>query len=169
MERASYLRPLLRAGVRHIVFSSSYAIHGQPEHLPIAEAARLDPINPYGFTKLACERMMVDFGRTYGLQSARLRYFNAAGADPAGEIGEDHDPEPHLIPLARPRADFLASQLAAAGSSEQGWQFFQFAACASMVLRLTIPAARSISVCAVAISCWPSVLRTMSRPLATGA
>ena len=93
------LEAMLRAGVRRIVFSSSCAIYGQPDHLPIAEAARLDPINPYGFTKLACERMMVDFGRAYGLQSARLRYFNAAGADPAGEIGEDHNPETHLIPL----------------------------------------------------------------------
>jgi nucleoside-diphosphate-sugar epimerase len=65
----------------------------------INEDERLDPINPYGFTKLACERMMDDFGRAYGLKSVRLRYFNAAGADPAAEIGERHDPETHLIPL----------------------------------------------------------------------
>ncbi|HXA69197.1 MAG TPA: NAD-dependent epimerase/dehydratase family protein, partial [Stellaceae bacterium] len=57
------------------------------------------PINPYGFTKLACERMMEDFGRAHGIKSARLRYFNAAGAEPSGEIGEDHEPETHLIPL----------------------------------------------------------------------
>ncbi len=64
-----------------------------------AKVRELNPINPYGFTKLVCERMMDDFGRAYGLKSARLRYFNAAGADPAAEIGEDHDPETHLIPL----------------------------------------------------------------------
>ena len=59
----------------------------------------LNPINPYGFTKLVCEHMMDDFGRAHGLKSARLRYFNAAGADSTAEIGEDHDPETHLIPL----------------------------------------------------------------------
>ena len=67
--------------------------------MPISESTPLNPINPYGFTKLVCERMMDDFGIAHGLRSARLRYFNAAGADPTGEIGEDHDPETHLIPL----------------------------------------------------------------------
>ena len=67
--------------------------------MPIGECTRLDPINPYGFTKLVCERMMDDFGRAHGLRSARLRYFNAAGAAPTAEIGEDHDPETHLVPL----------------------------------------------------------------------
>ena len=93
------LDAMVRAGVRRIVFSSSCAIYGEPEFTPIVESTRPDPINPYGFTKLACERMMDDFGRAYGLKSARLRYFNAAGADPDGEIGEDHEPETHLIPL----------------------------------------------------------------------
>src|SRR4029077_21041292 len=82
-----------------IVFSSSCAIYGEPDCVAIAESTKLDPINPYGFTKLVCERMMDDFGRAHGLKSARLRYFNAAGADPTGEIGEDHEPETHLIPL----------------------------------------------------------------------
>jgi UDP-arabinose 4-epimerase len=93
------LDAMMRAGVRAIVFSSSCAVYGEPERMPINEDERLDPINPYGFTKLACERMMDDFGRAYGLKSVRLRYFNAAGADPAAEIGERHDPETHLIPL----------------------------------------------------------------------
>jgi UDP-glucose-4-epimerase GalE len=67
--------------------------------MPIRETTPPRPINPYGFTKLVCERMMDDFERAHGLRSARLRYFNAAGADPALEIGEHHDPETHLIPL----------------------------------------------------------------------
>jgi UDP-glucose-4-epimerase GalE len=93
------LDAMVRAGVRAIVFSSSCAIYGEPERVPIVESAPARPINPYGFTKLACERMMDDFGQAHGLKSARLRYFNAAGAEPTGEIGEHHDPETHLIPL----------------------------------------------------------------------
>ena len=93
------LDAMVRAGVRAIVFSSSCAIYGEPDRIPIVESTRPDPINPYGFTKIVCERMMDDFGRAYGIKSARLRYFNAAGADPAGKIGEDHTPETHLIPL----------------------------------------------------------------------
>jgi len=93
------LDSMLHAGVRAIVFSSSCAIYGEPDRVPIAEGTRPDPINPYGFTKLACERMMDDFDDAYEVKSARLRYFNAAGADPSGEIGEDHTPETHLIPL----------------------------------------------------------------------
>ena len=93
------LDSMVRAGVSLIVFSSSCAVYGQPDSVPIVESTRCDPINPYGFTKLACERMMDDFGRAHGLRSARLRYFNAAGADETGEIGEDHSPETHLIPL----------------------------------------------------------------------
>jgi UDP-glucose 4-epimerase len=93
------LDAMMRAGVRVIVFSSSCAIYGEPECMPITESTPLNPINPYGFTKLACERMMDDFGNAHGLKSARLRYFNAAGAEPTAEIGEDHNPETHLIPL----------------------------------------------------------------------
>jgi len=93
------LDAMVRAQVQAIVFSSSCAIYGEPSQVPIVESTRADPINPYGFTKLVCERMMDDFGRAYGLKSARLRYFNAAGAEPTAEIGEDHQPETHLIPL----------------------------------------------------------------------
>src|SRR5262249_29212950 len=85
--------------VRSLVFSSSCAIYGEPNTLPISEHTVLKPINPYGFTKLVCEHMMDDYARAHGLRSARLRYFNAAGADPAVEVGEDHNPETHLIPL----------------------------------------------------------------------
>lgn len=93
------LDAMVRAGVPAIVFSSTCAVYGEPDVVPITEGVRLDPISPYGHTKLVCERMMDDFGRAYGMTSVRLRYFNAAGADPDGEIGEDHDPETHLIPL----------------------------------------------------------------------
>jgi UDP-glucose 4-epimerase len=90
---------MVRAGVRVIVFSSSCAVYGEPNRMPITEGMPLNPINPYGFTKVVCERMMDDFGRAHGIKSARLRYFNAAGAEPTAEIGEDHRPETHLIPL----------------------------------------------------------------------
>ena len=93
------LDAMVRAKVRAMVFSSSCAIYGEPDRIPIVESTRSDPINPYGFTKLACERMMDDFERAHGLKSVRLRYFNAAGADLTAEIGEDHQPETHLIPL----------------------------------------------------------------------
>jgi UDP-arabinose 4-epimerase len=93
------LDAMVRVGALRIVFSSSCAIYGEPDPMSISERTLLNPINPYGFTKLVCERMMDDFGRAHGLKSARLRYFNAAGADPMTEIGEDHDPETHLIPL----------------------------------------------------------------------
>jgi UDP-arabinose 4-epimerase len=93
------LSAMVRAGVRTIVFSSSCAIYGEPDRLPISENTHLSPISPYGFTKLVCEQMMDDFGHAHRLRSARLRYFNAAGADPQGELGEDHNPETHLIPL----------------------------------------------------------------------
>ena len=81
------LDAMVRAGVPAIVFSSSCAIYGEPDRMPIQESTEPRPINPYGFTKLVCERMMDDFGRAYGLKSARLRYFNAAGADPARRPG----------------------------------------------------------------------------------
>ena len=93
------LDAMVRTGVRSLVFSSSCAVYGEPTHMPISENANLGPINPYGFTKLVCERMMDDFERAHGLKSARLRYFNAAGAEPMADIGEDHNPETHLIPL----------------------------------------------------------------------
>ena len=88
------------AGVGQIVFSSTCATYGNPETVPIGEDARQLPINPYGETKLAIERALRWYGEAYGLRSVALRYFNAAGADPDGEVGEAHDPETHLIPLA---------------------------------------------------------------------
>jgi UDP-glucose-4-epimerase GalE len=93
------LDAMLKAGVQTIVFSSSCAVYGEPSKIPIVEMTRADPVNPYGFSKFICERMMQDFRRAYGLKSVALRYFNAAGADPAGEIGEHHEPETHIIPL----------------------------------------------------------------------
>lgn len=94
------LEAMLEAGVQRIVFSSSCATYGIPEAVPIEEGMPQQPINPYGFTKLAAERMLADFESAYGLQWVALRYFNAAGADPEGEVGEAHDPETHAIPLA---------------------------------------------------------------------
>jgi UDP-glucose 4-epimerase len=88
-----------KAGVRRFVFSSTAAIFGEPEYVPIDERHRARPINPYGRTKLMVEEALADFDRAYGLRSVCLRYFNAAGADPDGAIGERHDPETHLIPL----------------------------------------------------------------------
>ena len=94
------LRVMVDEGVRPIIFSSTAAVFGEPTETPITEAHDTRPINPYGETKLAIERALGHFERAYGLQSVALRYFNAAGADPQGEIGEDHRPEAHLIPLA---------------------------------------------------------------------
>lgn len=87
------------AGVAPIVFSSTCATYGVPERVPIAEDALQRPVNPYGEGKLMVERALHWFDAAYGLKYVALRYFNAAGADPDGEIGEDHDPETHLIPL----------------------------------------------------------------------
>jgi UDP-arabinose 4-epimerase len=94
------LEAMREAGVRTIVFSSSAAVYGDPLQIPIPEDHRLDPVNPYGETKLMMERALRWYARLHGFGAACLRYFNAAGADPDGEIGEDHDPESHLIPLA---------------------------------------------------------------------
>ncbi len=95
---------LLEAMVEHdvgpLIFSSTAAVFGEPEYSPIDEAHPQVPINPYGASKYMVERMLEDFDRAYGLKSVALRYFNAAGADPEGHIGERHDPETHLIPLA---------------------------------------------------------------------
>jgi UDP-arabinose 4-epimerase len=94
------LDAMLDAGVDRMVFSSSCATYGEPETVPIAEDQVAVPVNPYGDTKLLVERALGWFGRAYGLRWAALRYFNAAGADPDGELGEAHDPETHLVPLA---------------------------------------------------------------------
>ena len=94
------LRVMVEEGVRPLIFSSTAAVFGEPVETPITEAHDTRPINPYGETKLAIERALGHVERAYGLRSIALRYFNAAGADPDGEIGEDHHPEAHLIPLA---------------------------------------------------------------------
>ena len=94
------LRVLLEHGAPPIVFSSSCATYGIPRSLPITETSEQDPTNPYGLTKLIVEKILRAYSEAYGLRAMILRYFNACGADPAGEIGELHDPEPHLIPRA---------------------------------------------------------------------
>jgi len=89
----------LDEGVQAIVFSSSAAVYGDPEKIPIPEDHPTRPVNPYGETKLMMERALEAYGAAYGLRWVALRYFNAAGADPDGELGEEHHPESHLIPL----------------------------------------------------------------------
>jgi UDP-arabinose 4-epimerase len=93
------LEAVMDAGVRHFVFSSSCATYGIPAAVPISEKQPQFPVNPYGESKRFVERSLWWYGEAYGLKSASLRYFNAAGADPEGELGEDHNPETHLIPL----------------------------------------------------------------------
>ncbi|MEH2930988.1 UDP-glucose 4-epimerase GalE [Candidatus Ventrimonas sp. KK005] len=85
--------------VKHMVFSSTCATYGVPQQMPITEEMEQKPINPYGASKRMIERILSDYQKAYGLNYCCLRYFNAAGADPDGEIGESHDPETHLIPL----------------------------------------------------------------------
>ena len=93
------LDAMVANGVQRFVFSSTCATYGEPESMPIVESMRQAPVNPYGASKLVCEWMLRDYHRAHDLQSVSLRYFNAAGADPEGELGEDHGPETHLIPL----------------------------------------------------------------------
>jgi len=92
------LEAMLEAGVKKVIFSSSAAVYGTPLETPITESHPLNPINPYGYTKLFVERILQDYDKAYGLKSISLRYFNAAGADPDSDLGEMHDPETHLIP-----------------------------------------------------------------------
>jgi UDP-glucose-4-epimerase GalE len=94
------IEAMLATGVPNIVFSSTCAVYGLPDVMPITEDTPKRPINPYGTSKLMVERIVEDVGRRSGLGWVALRYFNACGADPEGEIGELHDPEPHLIPRA---------------------------------------------------------------------
>ncbi len=94
------LEAMRDAGVRRFVFSSTCAVYGEPSVVPIIETLEKRPINAYGETKLAIERALPHLERAFGLRWVALRYFNAAGAHPDGTIGEDHDPEIHLIPLA---------------------------------------------------------------------
>ncbi|WP_018182337.1 UDP-glucose 4-epimerase GalE [Kaistia granuli] len=96
----SLLEACRLTGGRHVIFSSSCATYGVPDHLPIREGEVQHPINPYGRTKLIAEQMLADYAAAYGIRYVALRYFNACGADLEGEIGEAHDPETHLIPRA---------------------------------------------------------------------
>ena len=93
------LDAMVSNSVKHIVFSSSCAVYGIPTVVPITEREKRDPINPYGFTKLVVERMLDAYDIAYGTKSVSLRYFNAAGADSKGKVGEWHEPETHAIPL----------------------------------------------------------------------
>ncbi|MBN2288613.1 MAG: UDP-glucose 4-epimerase GalE, partial [Candidatus Glassbacteria bacterium] len=93
------LRAMRAHSVDKLIFSSTAAVYGVPSRVPIPEEHPVAPINPYGWSKLALERMIADYSRAYGWRSIIFRYFNAAGADPEGEIGENHDPENHLVPL----------------------------------------------------------------------
>lgn len=93
------LEAMLAANVSNFVFSSTCASYGNPNQIPIPEEHPQEPINPYGMSKFMVEKILTDFDQAYGLRSVRFRYFNAAGADPEGRLGEDHDPETHLIPL----------------------------------------------------------------------
>jgi UDP-glucose 4-epimerase len=93
------LNTMREAGVSRLIFSSTAAVYGNPVYLPIDENHPKEPINPYGKSKWMVEQVLDDYDHAYGLKSVCLRYFNAAGADPSGELGERHEPETHLIPL----------------------------------------------------------------------
>ncbi|NQT79862.1 MAG: UDP-glucose 4-epimerase GalE [Candidatus Aminicenantes bacterium] len=92
------LDAMLEAGIKNFVFSSSAAVYGVPQQIPIPESHALNPFNPYGQTKYFIEKILQDYERAYGLKFISLRYFNAAGADSEGRLGELHNPETHLIP-----------------------------------------------------------------------
>ncbi|MEO0481896.1 MAG: UDP-glucose 4-epimerase GalE [Planctomycetota bacterium] len=109
------LEAMVENDVKRFVLSSTCATYGEPERVPITEDLPQDPINPYGTTKLVDEWMLRDFHRAHGLESCALRYFNAAGADPDGRLGEDHDPETHLIPLVFQAADGRRDKLTVFG------------------------------------------------------
>jgi UDP-arabinose 4-epimerase len=105
--------------VSKIVFSSSCATYGTPQVLPIKENAEQKPINPYGRTKLLCEQMLSDYAHAYGIKYVALRYFNAAGADPDGELGEWHEPETHLLPRTLMAAFATIKELEIYGDDHQ--------------------------------------------------
>ena len=94
------LEAAIAAGVNKFVFSSTCAVYGMPKEIPMTENHPHDPLSPYAASKDMVERILGDFARAYGLKSVAFRYFNASGADPSGNLGEDHTPETHLIPLA---------------------------------------------------------------------
>jgi UDP-glucose-4-epimerase GalE len=110
------LNTAVDAGVKNIIFSSTCAVYGEPSSIPIAENTVRQPVNPYGVSKLFFEHALEAYDRAYGLHCASLRYFNAAGADESGEIGELHEPETHLIPLALRAAAGTGPELQVFGS-----------------------------------------------------
>lgn len=112
----SLLNAALEAGVKKIIFSSTCAVYGEPDKTPIDENIPREPVNPYGVSKLFFEQALEAYDRAYGFRFASLRYFNAAGADDSGEIGELHDPETHLIPVALRAAAGLGPELQVFGS-----------------------------------------------------
>ncbi|MEM4196452.1 MAG: UDP-glucose 4-epimerase GalE, partial [Methanothermobacter sp.] len=99
MNTLNLLDSMLENGVSRFIFSSTCAVYGNPSEIPITEKHPLNPISPYGRSKLMVEEILRDYNDAYGLSYVSLRYFNAAGADPEGEIGELHEPETHLIPI----------------------------------------------------------------------
>jgi UDP-arabinose 4-epimerase len=112
----SLLNAALDAGVKKIIFSSTCAVYGEPAKVPIDEGSTRQPVNPYGVSKMFFEQALEAYDRAYGFRFASLRYFNAAGADESGEIGELHDPETHLIPVALRAAAGLGPDLQVFGS-----------------------------------------------------
>ncbi|MBC7970520.1 MAG: UDP-glucose 4-epimerase GalE [Verrucomicrobia bacterium] len=110
------LEAMLAASVKRFVFSSTCATYGVPQIIPIPEDHPQNPINPYGATKLMVERVLADFDQAYDFKSVCFRYFNAAGADPEGRLGEDHSPETHLIPLVLQTALGLRDSIAIFGT-----------------------------------------------------
>ena len=110
------LEAMRGAGCDRIVFSSTAAVYGEPEHTPITEDMPLAPTNVYGRSKLMIERMMADYAMAYDFRYVALRYFNAAGASPTRDIGEDHNPETHLIPLILKTARGVRDKIAIYGT-----------------------------------------------------
>ena len=110
------LEAMRGAGVDRIVFSSTAAVYGEPEQVPITEDSKLAPTNVYGRSKLMIEKMLADYDMAYDMRYVALRYFNAAGASPTRDIGEDHNPESHLIPLILKTAQGVRKQVAIFGT-----------------------------------------------------
>jgi UDP-glucose 4-epimerase len=110
------LNAMVQHNVERFIFSSSAAVYGEPQYVPIDEAHPKVPINPYGRSKWMVEQILEDYDRAYGLKSIALRYFNAAGADPDGQLGERHDPETHLIPLVLQAASGRRPHISVYGS-----------------------------------------------------
>jgi len=113
------LQAMVRANVKRFIFSSTAAIYGDPAYVPIDEEHPKAAINPYGRSKWMVEQMLEDFDRAYGLKSVCLRYFNAAGADPEGQLGERHEPETHLLPLILQAASGRRASITVYGSVQE--------------------------------------------------